>query len=43
MSSVAFMYNQDDRNSMIRNLTIEEYQAEKAAYGQIAKARVEVL
>ena len=43
VSSVAFVYNQDDRNSMIRNLTIEEYQAEKAAYGQIAKARVEVL
>ncbi len=43
VSSVAFVYNQDDRNSMIRNLTIEEYQAEKAAYGQIAKAGVEIL
>jgi uncharacterized protein YPO0396 len=31
VSSVAFVHNEDGRNSMVRNLTIEEFHAERAA------------
>ena len=31
VASVSFVHNQDGRLSMIRNLTIEEYRAERAA------------
>jgi uncharacterized protein YPO0396 len=34
--SVHFIHNEGGRNSMIRNLTIEEYREEKAAYGTAA-------
>ncbi len=33
--SVHFIHNEDGRNSMIRNLTIEEYREEKAAYENV--------
>ncbi len=36
VASVGFVHNQDGRHSMVRNLSIEEYQAEKAARGRIA-------
>lgn len=36
VSSVAFVHNEGDRESMVRNLTLEEYEAEKAAYGRTA-------
>ena len=32
VSSVGFVHNEDGRASMLRNLTIEEYRAEKAAH-----------
>lgn len=32
VSNVGFVHNDDGRSSMLRNLTIEEYRAEKAAY-----------
>ncbi len=31
MASVGFVHNDDGSRSMLRNLTIEEYRAEKAA------------
>lgn len=36
VASVGFVHNRDGRESMVRNLTIEEYQAEKAARQRIA-------
>jgi uncharacterized protein YPO0396 len=35
VKSVHFIHNEDGRNSMIRNLTIEEYKEEKAAYQKV--------
>ncbi len=35
VKSVHFIHNEDGRNSMIRNLTIEAYQEEKAAYQKV--------
>jgi uncharacterized protein YPO0396 len=32
VSSVGFVHNEDGQASMLRNLTIEEYQAEKSAH-----------
>ena len=32
VSSVAYIHNEGDRESMVRNLTMEEYEAEKAAH-----------
>ena len=34
VSSVGFVHNEDGQASMLRNLTIEEYHAEKSAYGK---------
>ena len=36
VSSVGFVHSHDGRQSMVRNLTIEEYQAEKAARNRVA-------
>jgi uncharacterized protein YPO0396 len=33
VAAVGFVYNEDGRNSQLRNLTIEEYRAERAARG----------
>jgi uncharacterized protein YPO0396 len=33
VAAVGFVHNEDGRESKLRNLTIEEYQAQKAAYG----------
>ncbi len=38
IASVHYVHNQDGRNSILRNLTVEEYQAEKQAYQQIVGA-----
>lgn len=35
VKSVHFIHNEDGHNSMIRNLTIEEYKEEKAAYQKV--------
>lgn len=40
VSSVGFVHNEGGRASKLRNLTIEEYQAQKAVYG-LAQATVE--
>jgi uncharacterized protein YPO0396 len=34
VSSVGFVHNEDGQASMLRNLTIEEYRAEKSAHGK---------
>lgn len=38
VSSVAFVHNEGDRESMVRHLTMEEYEAEKAAHRQADEA-----
>jgi uncharacterized protein YPO0396 len=38
IAAVHFVYNQDGRNSVVRNLTLEEYRAEKERYLQSAGA-----
>jgi uncharacterized protein YPO0396 len=38
VASVGFVHNVEGRESMVRNLSIEEYRAEKAARGQLTSA-----